>query len=319
MQIAISENTFALIDAIPDGVVKALEPVLSSREIVKTMHDCREDSAALFHQFGIKLECVADTQVSNLLIQRQTKIPLHQLAYSDLLHRYLGQPMRESTDMKQKMLDDPFLWHRRPLPGELVKYALHGVEFLKPLFERMQAELEILNVSKADVMDASSKWMEYRELNANLGTKEVEKIGAPLLGMVASINDRGVYFKLNLARTGVCTTPSALKRMLNGSGGFPPVQVGDIVELAVSGISLDGKVLYVDRLDPDWEYFDFLRRPHPGKRGTSVQEYRHNPSIVEHADIDPLLRRGLGPDGTIDSDDEGEIDHETILTRKPRK
>ena len=77
---------------------------------------------------------------------------------------------------------------------------------------------------------------------------------------------------------------------------------------------MDGKIVYVDRRDPDWEYFDFFRRPSPEKMGS--QEYKHVPSLLTEGS-DPLLRRGLGEDGSVDSDDEGEVDHEPILTHKP--
>jgi ribosomal protein S1 len=171
------------------------------------------------------------------------------------------------------------------------------------------------------VVRTSQDWVDYCTLNLEISRpEEVEKIGRPLLGMVASITDKGVFFKLNIGRTGVCSTPSALKRMVRGGSNFAPVQVGDTVELAVSGVSIDGRTIYVDRRDPDWEYFDFFRRPSPTKKGTVVQEYRHIPSLVEgEVGVDPLLRRGLGEGGDIDSDDEGDIDHEPVLTKKPTK
>ena len=323
MQIALGEdpNTLVLVDGIHGPTIKALEPILGSKTVVKVMHDCREDSAALFSQFGIRLHSVADTQIANLLLQRESRRVLRQEAYSDLLSRYLGRSESLSTDMKQRMLDDPFLWHRRPLTKELVDYALHGVVDLIPLLQRMEADLNAGGLSLKHVISASQRWIEYSQLNLEIGNNpsQVEKIGTPLLGMVAAINDKGVYFKLNLARVGVCCTPSAMKRMLKGSGGFPPVQVGDTVELSVSGVSLDGKVLYVDRRDPDWEYFDYLRRPNPKKVGTASQEYRHVTSIINSGDVDPLIRRGLGPDGGIDSDDEDQVDHNPILTHKPCK
>ena len=320
MQISVSSDEVALIDARIAGTVDALSPVLTNKEYLKIFHDCREDSAALYHQFGgIRMRGVFDTQAVSLLLQRSRKItPLHQQGYTDLVRLYgVSTEDMNDTALKQKMSEDAELWYRRPLTKELVDYAVAGVKFLVPLYERMSKQLD--KVSPSAITEACDSWVDYCDLNPELSKPaDVEKIGLPVMGMVAAINDRGVYFKLNIGRTGVCCTPSALKRMLMGGRNFAPVQVGDTVELSVSGISLDGRTIYVDRRDPDWEYFDFFRRPSPGKK--EIGEYLHVPSIVESGeDIDPLLRRGLGLDGTVDSDGEDEVDHEPILTRKPTK
>lgn len=316
LQIA-TPDKFVLVDALNEDTVRALSPLFSSREMVKVMHDCREDSAALLHQFDIKLRGVYDTQVARLLQQRNQGVKLHQESYSELTRKILGRSS-QLPDMKERMMEDAFLWHRRPLTSDLVKYAIEGVEFLLPLSQKMEPELSAVGISESHVVDASEKWTEYASINTEISSApEAWKLGTPLLGMVAAINDKGVYFKLNLGVTGVCCTPSAMKRMLIGTTSFPPVQVGDTVELAVSGASVDGKIIYVDRRDPDWEFFDFLRRPNQRKKATISQEYRHEPSLVGDQDVDPLLRRGLGPDGEIDSDDEDSVDHDPILTQKP--
>ena len=40
-----------------------LRALLESTTIVKLFFDCRRDSDALYHQFGVQLHCVLDTQV----------------------------------------------------------------------------------------------------------------------------------------------------------------------------------------------------------------------------------------------------------------
>src|SRR5205823_5842842 len=49
--------------------VACLRAVLENENCVKVLHDCRQDSAALFHQLGITLKNVVDTQVSILLYE----------------------------------------------------------------------------------------------------------------------------------------------------------------------------------------------------------------------------------------------------------
>ena len=316
LQLSELNGTVSLLDARVEGLIEAFGPILESQEIVKIMHDSREDSSALLHQFNIRLRSVIDTQVAALLVQKRNRFRLHQESYEELVARFcrVEKSDTDSAEMKTKMLNEPFLWHQRPLSKQLVDYAVHGVEHLIPLWTAMSQELDLHLV-----LQSSEAWLAYRDLNRHLSEpNRVEKIGTPLQGMVAAVTDKGVFFKLNIGRTGVVSTPSALKRMLTGAGDFPPVQVGDTIDLCVSGISLDGKTVYVDRSDPDWEYFDFLRRPDPKKIDSPAQEYRHIPSLVEgDARIDPLLRRGLGSFGEIDSDSDDEVDHEPILTHKP--
>lgn len=272
MQIGENTGEVSLVDAGIPGVVDSLKPLLTSTQVPKIMHDCREDSASLYHQHNcIRLRNVFDTQIASLLLQRKNKtVRLRQEGYSDLIERVLGEKQDSALAnmMKKMMVEDPFLWHKRPLTPDLVKYAIHGVEYLLPLWRAMELDLQTRDISRDEVRDASGAWVSYYSLNSDIKSpNQAEKIGTPLLGMVASITDKGVYFKLNIGRTGVCCTPSALRRMLGGSGGFARVEVGDTVELAVSGASLDGKIIYVDRRDPDWEYFDFFRRPSPEKKG----------------------------------------------------
>ena len=58
-------NTCHLFDMLEadEGIIKMLKDIMEDENVTKVMHDCRQDSAALFYQFGIKLRDVVDTQV----------------------------------------------------------------------------------------------------------------------------------------------------------------------------------------------------------------------------------------------------------------
>ena len=45
-------------------ILRELKSLLQNPSVVKVVHDCRQDSAALFYQMQIKLENVFDTQVA---------------------------------------------------------------------------------------------------------------------------------------------------------------------------------------------------------------------------------------------------------------
>lgn len=339
MAIPNRENVYAepdihLIDASVPGVLEAVSPILMSPDIQKVFHDCREDSAALFHQFaGIKLANVLDTQVVSLLLQKVRKETLRQVSYSELVRDYFPAAECNDVAMKQLMKDDPAIWgkwnvgspetfssdHENVAPTlPLLRYAVQGVRFLVPLWHDLHgSNAHLIDLKMFE--NACNVWVDYCHLNNEFEDgKAAEKIGTPILGSVAAITPRGVYFKLNLGRTGIACTPSAMKRMIVGSPSFPPVQVGDTIELAVSGKSVNGTALYVDRRDSDWEYFDFKRRP--DRKKIDSNEFHHEPSLVDNKGSDPLLRRGLGTgEFDFDSDGEDQVDHDAVLTRKPKR
>ena len=52
---------------ISQAVLQQLKAILEDVVVTKVIHDCRQDSAALYYQFGIKLQNVFDTQVRGLV------------------------------------------------------------------------------------------------------------------------------------------------------------------------------------------------------------------------------------------------------------
>lgn len=52
---------------IHSGVMQQLQAILEDPAMVKVMHDCRQDSAALWYQKSIRICNIFDTQVSGVL------------------------------------------------------------------------------------------------------------------------------------------------------------------------------------------------------------------------------------------------------------
>ena len=55
---------FDLLGAQRAALLQQLRPVLEDPSTLKVFHDCRQDSAALKYQAGIRLQHVLDTQVT---------------------------------------------------------------------------------------------------------------------------------------------------------------------------------------------------------------------------------------------------------------
>lgn len=111
-----------------------LGDLLESSEIVKVLHSSGGDSAALFHQFGIKLENVFDTQVAHLVIEEHKgcKIPLR-VKLEELFSMYLNAS-KEYTEKDVVQLEflkkNAKFWATRPLTQNMIDYASNDVSSL---------------------------------------------------------------------------------------------------------------------------------------------------------------------------------------------
>lgn len=297
VQLAVPGGRLFLFDALRPGVVEALAPLLESTRVEKVLHDCREDSTALYHQHGVELRRVFDTQAVQAALERHAGRPARQAPITELLRTKLGvaEP-EEQAEMKQLMMGDAKLWASRPLTRMLVRYALHGVVHLLPLRAALLEEASSSGIPFSYLAHASDRAVEYRLLNREFpSAASMAKIGTRLWALVAARTDLGVYFKLNAGRVGLSSTPSAIAR-------FKDVELGDAVLCCVSGVSLDGTYLYLDRYDHDWDYFDHQLRPSGEPEvGTYGREHRHWTSLLPGASpvgsLDPLLLRGLPASG----------------------
>lgn len=114
--------------------VSGLKKLLESPRVHKVMHDCRHDSDALFHQFGVKLGPVIDTQVVFSVLRRvrgmEVGLPV---SLRTLLKKFAGASEEQlfmKNAVKDIMRDDGDYWLRRPLSPEALQYARLDVEYL---------------------------------------------------------------------------------------------------------------------------------------------------------------------------------------------
>ncbi|CAD7941929.1 unnamed protein product [Amoebophrya sp. A120] len=385
-----------LVDALAANgqVVAAFRTLLEDASVVKVVHDCREDAAALRHQHHIRLRAVYDTQVAHALLHPASTHSGFQEALSFLCENdhfispsrpdHFGKTGNSSMDkscrtgatsvlreretaegsaamistlpscatqslsvgsdfcaditrpahskvedekpdinygsststsylqrVKRQMAEDSTLWRRRPLTGELVKYAVHGCHRLRDLYDRQNRALAARRpdlfeplelehnaaraVERKIVSQTEKQCLQYPEFNLHLSKpSDAAKIGTVLWALCCAqsgshaARNKAVYWKLNLGRTGVTSTPSALGRLQT-------VAVGDAVLCVVAGVSLSGEFLYLDRYDPDWNYHEFRQRPVDASSQPVYygRECRHQTSALfpETAAIDPLLVR----------------------------
>uniref|UniRef100_A0A8C5WR79 3'-5' exonuclease domain-containing protein n=1 Tax=Laticauda laticaudata TaxID=8630 RepID=A0A8C5WR79_LATLA len=131
-----------------------LQMILEDQNILKVIHDCRWLSDCLFHQYGIVLSNVFDTQVADVLrfsMETGGYLPHRISTLQECLMRYLRLPDKCVSFLESKeqaMEEDPEVWFVRPLPPVLLNVlALETVYLLRLrllLFDEIMSDLTTL-------------------------------------------------------------------------------------------------------------------------------------------------------------------------------
>ncbi|XP_060067618.1 uncharacterized protein LOC132547832 [Ylistrum balloti] len=137
-----------------------LQDILTSNRIIKVMHSCSGDSAALYYQFNIRLHNVFDTQVANLVIEERKGrelVPLMKL--DDLCQKYssVAKVADEKDAVKNTWVREiGDLWAKRPLSDEMIHYAAGDVTAIVPdVYNTMKRSIE-----EAGLLDQFNKRVE---------------------------------------------------------------------------------------------------------------------------------------------------------------
>uniref|UniRef100_A0A8C8ALN0 Exonuclease 3'-5' domain containing 1 n=1 Tax=Otus sunia TaxID=257818 RepID=A0A8C8ALN0_9STRI len=135
----------------PQAFKNGLQMVLQDKNIVKVMHDCRWISDCLFHQYGVLLFNVFDTQVADVLqfsMETGGFLPHRVCTLQECLMQHLKIPSKWDAIMKhgqQTASENPDIWFLRPFPASLLKaLALKAMNLLllrSPLMDKLMSDL----------------------------------------------------------------------------------------------------------------------------------------------------------------------------------
>lgn len=120
-------NVNAVIDPLVIEDVSVLKPIFKQRDSQKVFHGSDYDIRSLFRDFRITVDNMFDTELaSRFLGFKETS-----------LEAVLKNKFNISLDKRYQRKD----WSKRPLPEEMIAYAVKDVGFLVPLAEQLKAEL----------------------------------------------------------------------------------------------------------------------------------------------------------------------------------
>ena len=258
MQFKTLENAIVCDTQVP-GVIDVLRPVLESETVTKVTHDCREDAAALYHQTGTKLKGVIDLQIAGWLIRGQkngevkmslidcpiTETPMH-LPSLSILKQTLGMQNSKLTALKSSVANlmekEPDLWAHRPLPVQLVKYAVADVLELLEMrdqLEQMHTHADWLECEKGRMIQ---NYLAYPYINQHIRWPgSVLKRGMKLKGMITASTGSSLIMKLNCGKVGVVNGPGNLSNSRSHS-------IGDYVDCFVSSWDAVEKTVFLERV-----------------------------------------------------------------------
>uniref|UniRef100_A0A8B9IRQ9 Exonuclease 3'-5' domain containing 1 n=1 Tax=Amazona collaria TaxID=241587 RepID=A0A8B9IRQ9_9PSIT len=135
----------------PQAFKNGLQMLLEDKNILKVMHDCRWISDCLFHQYGVLLCNVFDTQVADALqfsVETGGFLPHRVCTLQECLMQHLKIPSKWAAIMncrQQMASENPDIWFLRPFPPSLLKAlaleAMHLLLLHSSLMENLMSDL----------------------------------------------------------------------------------------------------------------------------------------------------------------------------------
>ncbi|XP_071951180.1 uncharacterized protein [Antedon mediterranea] len=154
-----------------------LGDILESEHIEKVIHDCRPISDLVYHEYGLTLKSIFDTQVADVVVfkrNNQGRLPRLIKTLPICMMEYMDNVEQEDISFmlihEKRTKGDPGLWEERPLDNQLIKYADFKVRSLLTL--RRMLTHYMMNDFRTGVNEYLSVWRD------KTCTREKERVSA---------------------------------------------------------------------------------------------------------------------------------------------
>jgi exonuclease 3'-5' domain-containing protein 1 len=176
-----------------------LKRLLESEHIIKVVHDCRNDSAALYFQCDVQVRNVFDTQAAHAVLQLQdTGKPVYKVKNVSLnalceLYNAPVNPMKEQV--KNIYRRDQKFWARRPLTRDMICYAAADVLALVPtIYNCMASQVkpEFGNLFRELCEEQVLLYIQAEEVKNRKKQRKVETEVADLRLKLATVQSKNI-------------------------------------------------------------------------------------------------------------------------------
>ena len=118
-----------------DGKNNGLKALFENRNILKLIHDCRNDWDSILYQYKTRIFNFLDTQeaffIFELFYYNEINLPI---SLSKFIQKFTCYDLSSKNEIKELMAKDTSLWAIRPIPENQLKYASVDVKYLIEAF-----------------------------------------------------------------------------------------------------------------------------------------------------------------------------------------
>jgi len=134
-----------------EGKNNGLKALFENRNIVKIIHDCKNDWDSILHQYKTRLFNFLDTQeayfIYELFYFNEINLPISLCRF---IEKFANVEMKFKNEVKESMRKDNSIWAIRPLPENQLKYASEDVKYLIEAFLSLK---KIMNKNLIEIVN----------------------------------------------------------------------------------------------------------------------------------------------------------------------
>jgi len=197
VQVGTRESGCFLFDTLGEsaGILAFLKEVLENADVTKIIHDCKMDSDAFFHLWGITLTGVHDTQICDSILRGMGQKNLNDTLLGN------GIPCNLSRDQNVYKMN-PAFWATRPMTERMIEWASGDVASLFQLYDKQtnpsispqkRRMLATSSQSNADMLRRMMFKTIQRPMLHRIMGKFIGKAGAGIQSLMK--NSTFIYFR----------------------------------------------------------------------------------------------------------------------------
>jgi hypothetical protein len=207
------------------------------------------------------------------------------------------------------MSSDPHLWEHRPIDSELLDYAAQDVEYLGSLRLALLDKMEALHIDPEHVVELAARYLQYAELNSDIGQPEKHD---NITGLLRNVTGSGIFIATNLGYIGLIQDRHSKNQILRFHS------IGDFIKFRVRKVRAKKRQLilgYLEGQHDPYEAATFEQEYCPSCR-QSVCLCWHRPVSTLKASAKPFVTKAEATKLTVGAPEFRKADTKLSLTNQ---